>query len=269
MITGNRKAVLIAGACLVLLLLIAPSVSASISPAAIPAGNINIVDNSPNLTPDLVPSLKLHAAFLGQDQEARMDGVIAYIGNISSGTGTTSLQQIEDDYLAAASTIPLMTTDDQIASARDAMKAQTQLFSDETNAQLVMYNGSIDDMRASIATSEQAADASFRSINASLWLARDSARLTLFDADSEQRAFLLRNLDKQGIDTALARNISDRIDAQRSGIQDALINNSADALLAANTNIRSLTREFRNTVADSQAAMAIELKGEALMAMPG
>jgi len=268
MITGNRKAVLIAGVCLVLLLMVS-SVPASAVTTAVPAGNINIVDNSANLTPDLVPSLKLHAAFLGQDQEARMDGVIAYIGNISSGKGTTGLQQIEDDYLAAASTIPLMTTDDQIASARDAMKAQTQLFSDETNARLLMFNGSIDDMRASIASSEQAADASFRSINASLWLARDSARLTLFDADSGQRAFLLRNLDKQGINTALARNISDRIDAQRSGIQDALINNSAESLLAANTNIRSLTREFRTTVADLQAAMAIELRREALMAMPG
>jgi hypothetical protein len=269
MLTGNRKAVLIALAGLVLLLLIAPAVSASAGTPVIPVANINLVDNSANLTPDLLPSLKLHAAFLGQDQEARMDGVIAYIGNISGGTGITGLQQIEDDYLTIAASIPLMTTDDQIAGARDAMKAQTQLFSDETNAQLVMFNGSVDNMRASIASSQQAADASFRSINASLWLARDSARLTLFDADSEQRAFLLRNLDKQGIDTALARNISDRIDAQRPGIQDALINNSADALLAANTNIRSLTREFRTTVADSQVAMAIELKREALMAMPG
>ena len=127
-----------------------------------------------------------------------MDGVIAYIGNISSGTGTTGLQQIEDDYLTAASTIPLMTTNDEIASARDDDADTNPLFSDETNAQLVMFNGSIDDMRASIATSEQAADASIRNINASLWLARDSARLTLFDADSEQRAFLLRNLDRTG-----------------------------------------------------------------------
>ncbi|MGB7788884.1 hypothetical protein [Methanoregula sp.] len=262
MIIGNRKAVLIVGACL-LFLLIAPYVSASVDSTTLPVDTTPLAENSP----DLIAALKLHAAVLGQDQEARMDGIIAYINNISSGTGASSLQQIKDDYLVIASSIPLMTTNDEITSARDDMRAQTQLFSDETNTQLVIFNGSTNDMRESIASSEQAADASFTDFRDSLWLARDSARLTLFDADSEQRALLLRSLDREGIDTGLARNISDQIDAQRSDLQDALSNNSADALMTANAGIRSLNREFRSTVSDSQAAMAIKLKGEALMSM--
>jgi hypothetical protein len=267
MITGDRKAVLIAGLCVVLLSLISPWVSASVDIASLPACNTYITDNSPNLTPDLVPALKIHAAFLGQSQEARMDGVIAYIGNISSGTGTSTLQDIENDYLAVASSIPLMTTDDEISSARNEMREQTQLFSDETNARLGLYNGSTIEMRASIDSYELAADASFRNINASLWLARDSARLVQFDAESEQRAQFLTSLDRQGVNTSAALNISDQIDAQRSAVQEALSNNSVEALMTANAGIQVLNRQFRAAVAGSQTATAIEAEREALMAM--
>jgi hypothetical protein len=263
MVSGNRKAVLVVGACLLFLLLIVPFVSAAVDPNTIPVDTTPLAENNP----ELIAALKLHAACLGQSQEARMDGVIAYIDNISQGTGSANLEQIRDDYLVIAATIPLMTTNDEITKARDDMRKQTELFSDETNAQFVLFNGSTDDMRASINASMDAADASFKDFNNSLWLAKDSASLTLFNAESQQRALLLLNLDRQGIDTNLARNISDQIDAQRSNIQGALSDNSADALLTVNTGIKTLNRQFRKTVGDSQAAMAIELKRQALMAM--
>jgi hypothetical protein len=263
MVIGDRKAFLKAGACLVLILLIAPYVSASVDSTTIPfSKDPNAVDN-----PELISTFKFHTAYVGQSQEARMDGVIAYIDNISSGAGTSNLQQIRDDYLVIASSIPLMTTNDEISGARDEMRKQTQLFAYETQAQLVMFNGSTDDMRSDISTSVQAADASITNLRDSLWLARDSARLTLFNTESEQRARLLLSLDRQGIDTSLARNISDQIDAQRAGLTEALSNNSAPALLTVNTGIRTLNKQFRSTVMNSQAAMAIELKREAMMAM--
>ncbi|MGA2918744.1 hypothetical protein [Methanoregula sp.] len=263
MVIGDRKVVLKAGVCLLLLLLIAPYVSASVDSTSIPASkDPNAIDN-----PELISAFKLHTAYLGQGQEARMDSVISYIDNISGGTGTSNLEQIEDDYLVIASSIPLMTTNAEITRARDDMRVQTQLFSEDTKAQLVMFNGSTDDMRANIATSEQAANSTITNFTDSLWLAKDSARLTIFNTDSQQRALLLLSLDRQGIDTTLARNISDQIDAQRASLQDSLTNNSADSLVTVNTGIRMLNRQFRKTVEDSQAAMAIELKRQALMAM--
>jgi hypothetical protein len=246
-----------------LLLLIVPYVSASVDTDTIPASNTpNAIDN-----PELVSAFKLHTAYLGQSQEARMDGVIGYVYNISKGTGTDNLQEIKDDYLVIAASIPLMTTNSDISDAREQMRVQTQLFSEETKAQLVMFNGSTDDMRVSITTSVQAADSSFTNFKDSLWLANDSARLTLFNSESQQRALLLRSLDKKGIDISLARNISDQIDAQRASLQDALTNNSAESLKNVNIGIRMLNRQFRSTVETSQSAMAIELKRQALMAM--
>jgi hypothetical protein len=263
MVTGDRTLVIRAGACLVLLLLIAPYVSASVDTDTIASSKApDAIDH-----PDLIAIFKLHTAYLGQSQDARMEGVITYIGNISSGTATSNLEQIRDDYLVIASTIPLMTTNSDIAAARDQMRVQTQLFSEETKAQLVMFNGSTDDMRGSIAVSMNAADTSVTNFRDSLWLAKDSARLTLFNADSEQRALLLRTLDREGIDTTLARNISDQIDAQRSSLQDALSTDSAPALMNVNTGIRTLNKQFRSTVDTSRATMAIELKRQALMAM--
>jgi hypothetical protein len=262
MMTGDRKAFLKVGVCLLLLLLIAPYASASVDSTTIPISkDPNAVDN-----PELISIFKLHTAYLGQGQEARMDGVIAYIDTISGGTGSFGLQQIQDDYLTIASSIPLMTTNDEISGAREEMRKQTQLFSEETQARLVMFNGSPGDMRADINTSVHAADSSITNLRDSLWLAKDSARLTLFNTESEQRARLLLSLDRQGIDTGLARNISDQIDAQRANLNDALSNNSAPTLMNVNTAIRTLNKEFRSTVANSEAAMAIELRREAMMA---
>jgi gas vesicle protein len=82
-----------------------------------------------------------------------------------------------------------------------------------------------------------------------------------------QRTLLLRSLGKQGIDTTLARNISDQIDAQRFSLQDALTNQSAEVLKSTNTDIKTLTRQFRENVASSRAALAIEMKRDAMMSM--
>ena len=244
--------------------MIVPYVSASVDLNSLPADNTPLAENNPAV----ISALKLHAAYLGQTQEARMDGVIAYIDTISNGKGTVNLQQIQDDYLVIASTIPLMTTYSEISDARDRMRTQTQLFSKETETQFVLFNGSTEDMRVRVESSEQVAESSFGNLKDSLWLAKDSARLTLFNAESGQRSFLLRSLDMQGIDTSLARNISDQIDGQRTNLQVALSNNSAAALMTFNDGIKILNRQFRTTVADSQDAMTLELKRQALMATP-
>lgn len=259
----DRQAIHRAGAIVVILALLVPFAAAEItSTTAIPVSrDINAQDS-----PALIATVKSHVAFVGVSQDARMDGVIRYVDTISRGTASTNLQQIQDDYLVIAASIPLMHTYDEIAKAREALKVQTQLFSEETKARMVMFSGNNTAMQESIRTSTDTADKVIARSKDSLWLANESARLTLFTQESVRRSILLANLSEQGIDTTLARNISGQIDAQRANLRDALQNQSAAALTDTNNAIKALNRQFRENVASSRAAMAIEVKSREEMA---
>ena len=263
MVWSDRKAGFRIVACLVVLMLIVPFVSAAVNSTTIPRSpDPNDADR-----PDMIATLKTHVAYVGETQDARMEGVILYVDNISSGTGVTTLEQIHDDYLVIASSIPLMHTYAEIAKARDDLRVQTQLFSEETKAQMVKYKGSNDAMKPYISMSVNATEDALAAVNASLWLAGDSARLTLFNKDSDNRFLLIRNLGKEGIDTTVMKNISGQIDAQRAGLQAALSNQSADALKTSNTAIKTLNRQFRDNVASARASHEIAMKRDAMMAM--
>ncbi len=249
--------------CLVIMLLLVPYVSAMVDSTSVPKST----DPNAEDRPDMIATLKTHVAYVGEVQDARMDGVIMYVNNISDGTGITGLQQIQDDYLMIASSIPLMHSYAEIARARDDLRVQTQLFSDETKAQMALFGGNDTDMRASISSSTDAVDNAISALTGPLWLASESSRITVFNQDSDRRLLLLRSLDRMGIDTTLARNISDQIDAQRSGIQDAIGNGSAEALVSTNTAIKALDRQFRENIESSRAAFTIEAKGNAMTAM--
>lgn len=252
-----------AAGCLVILMLSVPFVSAAADATAIPKST----DPRYADRPEAIASLKSHIAFISDTQDVRMDGVIRYIDTISSGTGTTTLKQIRDDFLVTASSIPLMNTNDGISRARESLRVQTLRFSEETRARMVQFNGSNNGLRASTRT---AANASDTAISAGLkdprWLANESARLTVFNKDSLERTRLLRELGRQGINTTIPRNLSEQIDAQRPGLQGALTNKSAAALESANAAIRTLTREFREDVAGLRAAREIGMKRDAMMA---
>jgi hypothetical protein len=217
--------------------------------------------------PELIGPLKTHVAYVGQAQDARMDGVIDYIDTISDGTGSGSLREIQEDYMAVASSIPVMQTADDIADARTELQRQSRLFAEETKHQLVTFNGSTDAMRAKTSASMQSVEDSITNFKESLWLAKDTARLTVFNQESQQRTAVLRSLTKKGIDASHAQNISEQIDARRSDIQKALSDKSVGALKTANQGLKLLNREFRTTVEESQTNYQIEMKRAAILAM--
>jgi hypothetical protein len=217
--------------------------------------------------PELIGPLKTHVAYVGQTQDARMDGVIDYIDTISDGTGSGSLREIQEDYMAVASSIPVMQTADDITDARTKLQRQSRLFAEETKHQIVTFNGSTDAMRAKTSASMQVVEDSITNLKESLWLAKDTARLTVFNQESEQRTAVLRSLTKKGIDVSQARNISEQIDARRTDIQKALSSKSVSALKAANQGLKLLNREFRTTVEESQTNYQIEMKRAAILAM--
>ena len=236
--------------CLILFcLVLIPSVSAIVEYLEVPASSDPIARDSP----ENIAALKNHIAYIGGSQEARMDGVIAYIETISGSAGIGNLRQIESDYMAAASTIPAMKTADQINSLRDEMCVQSGHFAEESKARLLLFNGSSDEMQKHIAISINAFDLSLAGMTDPLWLSETTARVTVFGRESSERNFTLRHFQENGIDISEARLISERIDAIRPALERALQDNKPESVLEINTKIKSLNQQYRNTVAGYRA----------------
>jgi hypothetical protein len=217
--------------------------------------------------PEMIAALKTHVAYVGQTQDARMDGVIAYIDTISGGTGSANLRGIKEDYMAVASSIPLMQKSEEISEARWELQRQSRLFVEETKLQIVAFNGSTDAMRDKAATSIQTVEKSITNLKESLWLSKDTARLTVFNREAEQRSKILQSLSSQGVDVSRARDISQQIDGHRTDIQKALTDKSVAALKSANTGLKLMNREFRTTVQGYQNGLQIEMKRNAILSM--
>ena len=260
----HRSGILSLYLCLLCLTsVILPLVSASTNLTVIPENqNIIIQDNA-----DLLSSLKMHAAYIGKTQEARMDGVIQYIERISEGKGSTNLYQIQEDYLIAAFSIPVLRTVNEINTAREEMRHQSILFADETNAKLVMFNGSTDEMRAQANANTLVIEETFNSIKYSSWLASETTRLTLFNRSSERRSATLDMLSSQGLDISEAQNLSDQIDAQHAELEDALLQNRDEDLLSITSGLKQLNQQFRNMIDGYQTDALIQTKTAGIMSM--
>jgi hypothetical protein len=242
--------------------IIAPIVSALPENTA-PSGSQNIIiqDNG-----EILSSLKTHVAYIGKLQQARMDGVIQYIDQISGDSGSAYLQQIEEDYLMAAFPIPVMRTVDEINAARDEMRRQSILFADETNAQMARYNGTTDEMRANANSNMQTIERTFNSIMYSSWLASETTRLSVFNQSSERRTGILDKLSAQGIDISQAQNLSEQIDAQQSEMENALLQNRDGALPPIASGLKQLNQQFRNTIEGCQKVAMMQIKTAEIMA---
>ena len=253
----NRLEILCAVFCLLCVIsMIAPIVSALPENTALSGSQNTIIQDNA----ELLSSLKTHVAYISRLQQARMDGVIQYIDQISGGTGSANLQQIQEDYLIAAFSIPVMRTVDEINAARDEMRQQSILFADETNVQMSMFNGTTDEMRANANSNMQTIEGTFNSVMYSSWLASETTRLTVFNQSSERRTLILDKLSVQGIDTSHAKNLSEQIDAQQSEMENALLQNRDGELQPITSGLKQLNRQFRNTIEGYQTDAMIQMK---------
>jgi hypothetical protein len=204
---------------------------------------------------------------VGVMQQARMNGVINYIDGISDGAGTTNLRWIQDDYIAAASSISLLYTSDEITAAREEMRAQSIRFLDETNIQMAAFNGKDADLRASTNITEADAETTFTRLPGSLWLIKGSARLAAFNTSAEKRTEIILTLARMGADITEASKLSDQIDAKRTELQEIIVRNKNGAVLSLNSGIAKLNSQFRTTVEESRENHENQLKSAALLAM--
>jgi hypothetical protein len=209
---------------------------------------------------ELISPLKMHIAYVGKTQQARMDGVITYIDRISGGTGTAGLRQIEEDYLTAAFPVPIMRTVDEITEAREEMRHQSILFADETNMQLALFNGSAADMQSSVTAALQPVEDSSNSLQYSSWLASQSTRSTVFNQSAGRRTAILEDLSLHGVDVTYPKNLSAQIDAQQAELENALLQNRNGALLSINSELKHLKQKFYATVEEYRMNLQVQMK---------
>jgi hypothetical protein len=217
--------------------------------------------------PELISVLKTHTAYVGVMQQARMNGVIGYIDQISGGAGSINLRWIQDDYLAAASTIPLLYTSDEITSAREEMRTQSIRFSDETQIQMAAFNGNGTELRACTNETQTDAEYNLSRMPGSVWLIKGSARLAAFNASAEKRTALLLTLTRKGVDLSEASKLSDQIEAKRTELQEAVVHHEDGAIFSVNSGISRLNNQFRSTVDEALKNREIQLNVAAMLAM--
>ena len=217
-------------------------------------------------SPAIISALKNHIVFVGESQEARMDGVIRYVDTLSNGEGMLDLEWIQEDYLTAASSIPLMYTAHEINTAREEMGTQSLNFANRAQDQVVFFKGNFNTMKDYINDSMQALSDSFSSKDPS-WLAKGNARMAVFNASSFERNATLMELAQQGVDVTKARQISSQIDAQRKNLEHALVHSQNATIQSVNSDIKMLNQQFRGTILDYRANLKIVTAAAAINAI--
>jgi len=217
--------------------------------------------------PQIIAALKSNVVYVGESQQARMDGVIRYIDSITNGTGTDELRWIEEDYLTAASTIPLMYTSDEINDARREMQDQSVLFYDTSADQVVMYNGDAGTMRAYINDSLRDFDVTFNDPNRTRWLATGRARLIVFNESANKRNATLFSLSSRGVDTSTAQKISDDINAEHDDLLNALSHKGEVTISSVNSRLKTLNQNFRDAIRQYYANLRIQSQTASILAI--
>jgi len=208
-------------------------------------------------SPEIIQALKSNTVYLGESQEARMNGVIRYIGCLSQGS-VIELGWIREDYLTTASSIPLMDSSAEIDAARQDMQAKSVLFSDETANQIARSGGDPDAMKAYINDSMQALDASTGTANATHWLRSANARMIVFERSARDRNATLAALSEQDVDIAKAQGISDQINGERQELQLVLGHRGEETIKSENSRIRMLNLQFRSAIRECRARLVIQ-----------
>jgi hypothetical protein len=208
-------------------------------------------------SPEIIRMLQSHTVYLAESQEARMNGVIRYIGGISHGSGVMELRWIQEDYLATASSIPLMETSAEIKAARQEMQDKSVLFSDETANQMTRSGGDAEAMKACINDATQELDRSSGDSNATHWLQTGGALLILFDRSTGDRNTTLSLLYGQGADVTKASDFSDRILAERPMLKNVVFHKGDATLKSENSRLKLLNQQFRNAIRECRYSLAI------------
>jgi ribosomal protein L13E len=232
--------------CLILaFLVLVPAACAIVENREIPAS----IDPPERDSPANIAALKQHAAYIGGSQQARMDGVIAYIETLGGSDNSERLRRVQNDYMAAAASIPAVGTADQIGDLRDEMRVQSGRFEEETHARLLFLNGTAEGVQEYVNISLTAFDLSMKDMTDPFWLSKTSARLVVFDHESRERNFTMRNLAEAGVDVRDARALAGGIDEMRPKFEAVVQqNNRYGTIFSLNSEVKSLNQKYRNTI---------------------
>jgi hypothetical protein len=208
--------------------------------------------------PEVLSVLKAHVTYIGEFQQARMDGVIRYIDCISNGAGVQELKWIKEDYLVSASSVPLIYTSAEINEMRKEMSRQAELFSFTYNTLLGVFNGNSNDMEAYINDSFRAHEEAALNASEPSWLTFGTGRMIMFNRSAEYRQALLEEMQTRGIDISDAQKISEGIAEERYALEGILTSRSNECIIAFNGRIRIETQKFRDVIRGYREELRIQ-----------
>lgn len=194
--------------------------------------------------PEHITAMKAYVAYVNEEDQARMNGAIGYIGTISGSAGTGDLTGTEQQFSATAASVQTMTTNESIDQALTQMKSEIATFHTETENDLRAYNGSASALHTSVNASVTADQATIQGLYTAWWTARETSRLDEFTHNDAIRNEAIANLTAKGEDVSQAQAIETQIDGLQPSLKSALDARDEKALESINSQLGTLGRQF-------------------------
>ncbi|RZN36906.1 MAG: hypothetical protein EFT35_07420 [Methanophagales archaeon ANME-1-THS] len=201
-----------------------------------------------------------HLKWTAAIYETSMNAVIAYIDEISEGTGTSELISLRDDFKAQTEKIGTLTTHVALNNALRQLAQITTDFRLETRKQMDEHNGRYLELVNRVETALDENQEELDSLKNTYWEKREENTLAIFDIRVNRAQTILDTLQTKGYDTGEAQKKLDEIKAKRSGLEAALAAKDNLAIAQVHLEILSLSKELARIVRDLQVMIPQEVR---------
>jgi len=201
-----------------------------------------------------------HLAWISAVQETSMEAIIAYIDEISNGTGTSELTSLRDDFKDQTDKIETLTTHVALNDALRQLQQITADFRVEGRKQMSAYNCKYaelaNELKAALAENKETLD----NLEDTYWEMRKTNALEIFDLRVENAQTILDTLENLGYSTSEAQAKLDEITDKKSDLETALENRDNLEIYLVNVDILELSEELAEIVRDLQIEIPKDIR---------
>lgn len=193
-----------------------------------------------------------HLAWISAVQETSMEAIIAYIDEISNGTGTSELTLLRDDFKDQTDEIETLTTHIALNEALRQLQQITADFRVEGRKQMSAYNGKYAELAIALKDALAENKETLDNLEDTYWETRKTNALEIFDLRVENAQTILDTLENLGYSTSEAQAKLDEITVKKSDLETALENRDNLEIYLVNVEILELSEELAEIVRDLQ-----------------
>jgi hypothetical protein len=205
-----------------------------------------------------VETRQAHLKWITTIQETSMDAVIAYIDEISNGTGTSELESLRDEFQAQTAAIETLTTHVALNNALRQLRQITTDFRLETRKQMNGHNGKYLELLRRTKTALDEHKGELDNLRDTYWEERKDNALEIFDIRVDRAQNVINTLRDKGYDSGEAQGKLDEIKAKRSDLEDAFNEKDNLAIAQVHRDIFDLSKELARIVRDLQVEIPRE-----------